>query len=88
MKTILKEAEEVVYGDRQTDYGKVSDNFARIAKMWSGILDKEISPTQVGLCMIAVKVARECNKPKRDNLVDIAGYAATLEKMHNELITV
>lgn len=80
---ILQEAQSVVYGEREQSYGKVGDNFARIAKIWSGILDKEITKEQVGLCMIGVKVARECNKNKRDNLIDIAGYAATLEKMQN-----
>ena len=46
--------------------------------MWSAILGQEVTPAQVGLCMIAVKVSRECHKPKRDNLVDIAGYAETV----------
>lgn len=31
--------------------------------------------------MIALKMAREMNKSKRDNLVDIAGYAGVLEKL-------
>lgn len=83
--TILDEAKSVVYGDRQADYGKVSDNFNKIAKMWSAILDKDVSAEQVGLCMVAVKIARQCNKPKRDNLVDGAGYFATIEKMQNEV---
>jgi len=29
--------------------------------------------------MIALKISRECNKHKRDNLVDIAGYAKTID---------
>jgi len=31
----------------------------------------------VPLCMIAVKLARQAHRHKRDNLVDIAGYART-----------
>ena len=31
--------------------------------------------------MIAVKISRKCNTYKRDNLVDIAGYAACAEKV-------
>lgn len=80
-KTILQEAQAAVYGDRQADYGTVTENFNTIAKLWSAILKIEVTPQQVGLCMIQVKVAREMYKPKRDNLVDIAGYAATLEKL-------
>jgi len=82
--TILMEAQSVVYGDRQADYGSVRTNFSNIARQWSVTLGIEVTPEQVGLCMIQVKLARQMNKPKRDNLVDIAGYAATIEKMDRE----
>jgi hypothetical protein len=83
-KTILIEAQEAVYGDRQADYGSVTENFTTIAKLWEPILKTKITPEQVGLCMVQVKVARHLYKPKRDNLVDGAGYFATLEKMEDE----
>jgi hypothetical protein len=51
----------------------------RTAKFWSEILGLPVTPEQVALCMIAVKMSREVNAHKRDNLVDIAGYARTLE---------
>lgn len=80
-KTILEEAQSAVYGDRNADYGTVTDNFGTIAALWSIVLKTNITPEQVGLCMVQVKVARQMFKPKRDNLVDIAGYSATLEKL-------
>mgnify|MGYP005998496705 CR=1 FL=1 len=80
-KTVLQEAQEAVYNHRAKDYGSVTDNFGTTASLWSTILDKEITPEQVGLCMIALKVSRQMFKFKRDNLTDIAGYAATLEKL-------
>jgi len=83
-ETILQEAQKIVYGDRQTDYGSVTENFENIARMWQVILKCTINPEQVGLCMIAMKITRQLNKSKRDNLVDIAGYAATIEKMEIE----
>jgi hypothetical protein len=83
-RTILQEAQDVVYGDRQADYGSVTQNFTTIARLWSAVLGIKVSPEQVGLCMVQVKVARQMNKPKRDNLVDICGYAACLEKMEIE----
>lgn len=82
--TILQEAQGAVYGDRQADYGSVKTNFSNIARQWSVTLGMNVTPEQVGLCMIQVKIARQMNKPKRDNLVDIAGYAATIEKMERE----
>ena len=37
----------------------------------------EVGAMDVPLCMIAVKLARQAHRHKRDNLVDIAGYART-----------
>ena len=82
MNTILDEAKKAVYGDRAADYGPVTDNFTMIGKLWAPILKLEsITPEQVGLCMVLLKVARQTYQAKRDNLIDGAGYFATLEKM-------
>lgn len=62
---ILKEAENAVYGDRESDYGSVKENFSKIAKGWELILGTEVTPEQVGLCMVWLKMARQMNKPKR-----------------------
>lgn len=83
-QTILEEAQNAVYGDRQADYGTVTENFKTIADLWSTVLKTKVTPEQVGLCMVGVKIARQMYKPKRDNLVDGAGYFATLEKMEKE----
>lgn len=83
--SILEEAESLIHGDRRGDYGHPLDDFTRTAKMWAAILGlTTITPEEVGLCMIAVKLSRECNKEKRDNLVDICGYAGTLEMIQEE----
>lgn len=84
MTSILEEAQGLVYGDRQASYGHPLDDFSRTAKMWSAILGHEVTPEEVGLCMCAVKISRQINKPKRDNLVDLAGYAATVELVLEE----
>ena len=77
-KSVLTEAESLVHGDRNADYGHPLDDFKRTAKIWGAILGIEIKPEQVGLCMCGVKISRECNKSKRDNMVDLAGYAETV----------
>lgn len=76
--SILQEAEKIVHGDRGDSYGHPYDNFKQTAELWSAILGVPVSIKQVGLCMVAVKISRECHAPKRDNLVDIAGYAETI----------
>lgn len=74
---ILGEASQLVYGDRQDDYGSPEDNFLRIAKLWSVVLEMEIETWQVALCMNQVKVARLVNAPaKLDGWVDGAAYMA------------
>jgi hypothetical protein len=78
-QTILDEAAQLVNGDRQRDYGHPKDNLARIASLWSGILDRPVTAKEVGLCMVALKLAREVATPKRDNIVDAAGYLRMLE---------
>ena len=52
--------------------------------MWSVIADRSISPEQVCLMMVAVKICRNLHKGKRDNLVDGAGYFRLIERMQEE----
>jgi len=81
---ILKEASELVGGDRAQDYGHPYDDYTRVARIWEGILGlptMSIDPARAAMCMIAVKMSREINKPKRDNRVDMAGYAWVIDKI-------
>lgn len=73
--TILEEAAKCVTGPRRRDYGTPEENFGLIASLWSVQIKHEVTPMQVAMCLILLKVARQSNSPKRDNLVDIAGYA-------------
>jgi len=73
-QTIAEEAADLVSGDRQAAYGHPYDNFLETARLWSVVLGMNVTPEQVALCMVQVKLAREINVPKRDNLVDAIGY--------------
>jgi hypothetical protein len=61
-------AAELVSGDRQDAYGHPLDNFTRASKIWSVILDCEVSAEQVSLCMVGMKIAREVNQTKPDTV--------------------
>jgi hypothetical protein len=78
-ETVLEEANRLIYGDRGAAYGTPLDDFTRTGKIWGAILGtKPVTAEQVALCMVGVKMSRECNASKRDNHVDIAGYAGCL----------
>lgn len=86
---ILEEANALVHGARNADYGHPADDFAAVAKAFNAYIEKKyntvgpLEATDVPIFQMIVKIMREANKPKRDNLVDIAGYAATLEMVHD-----
>lgn len=77
-ETPLEEAQRLVHGDRQASYGHPIEDFTRTGRMWGALLGvDDVPPEKVALCMIAVKMSRECNRAKRDNWTDMAGYAET-----------
>ena len=56
--------------------------FQQAAARWSQVIGTEVTATQVGLCLIDLKLARLVNDPKHlDSLVDVAGYAACLREV-------
>lgn len=76
---VLALALEAVTKDRNIDYGNPEDNFADIAGLWNSYFQGKsvISPTDVAVAMILMKVARIRTSPmNEDHWVDIAGYAA------------
>jgi len=81
MSIILDEAKNVV-DSRQASYGAPEDNFATTAELWSAYLGTPIRPEDVGMMMILLKVARERYQHKKDNLMDIAGYAECVARLH------
>jgi hypothetical protein len=74
---VLREAAEIISGDRDKQYGAPEDNFSRIAKIWSVILSVNITEEDVAMMMVGLKVARYASKSgfQPDTWRDIAGYA-------------
>jgi hypothetical protein len=78
IKNPLETAQKLVGGDRQKVYGHPLKDFTKTAKIWSAILDMDVTPKQVALCMIGVKISRLVQSPHHeDTMVDIAGYLQT-----------
>ena len=72
----LDKAAKIVQGQRQFDYGNKYENHENISKLWSAYLGYEVSPHDVAICMLLVKVARLKHRKTEDCYVDMAGYAA------------
>jgi hypothetical protein len=79
---ILVEASRITRGSRQAQYGPPDQDFRRTAGMWSALFGAKLKdgvrfePRDVALAMILLKTSRETHQRKRDNWVDIAGYAS------------
>jgi len=77
--SILNEAQIMTHGARNKDYGPPIDDYSRTAAMASGLLrdklTKPITASEMAMIMVLVKLSRQINTPKRDNMVDAAGYA-------------
>lgn len=74
---LFAEASSIISGDRQAAYGSAKENFARTAALWEQALGASVSPVDVAVCMILLKIDRLKTSPaKADTWVDILGYAA------------
>jgi hypothetical protein len=73
---ILVEAETLINGDREKDYGTPQELFGCIADMWAAYLGHPVTAADVCNMMTLLKVARLRNGPHRDSSVDGAGYMA------------
>lgn len=76
---------ELVLSQRHAAYGDASPSLAAIAARWSITLGCGVTPAQVALCMIDVKLTRLSFDPKhRDSLIDVIGYAALLTEVSHD----
>jgi hypothetical protein len=73
---ILEEARDLIRGDRASSYGDAKASFERIAALWTTYKGVEITAKDVASMMILLKVSRGVTSAKRDNWLDIIGYAA------------
>ena len=71
-----------VIAERSTQYGDVASAMATIAARWSATLGREVTPAQVVLCLLDLKLARLAHDPTHeDSAVDVCGYAALLREL-------
>jgi hypothetical protein len=71
---------------RRDRYGDPEINFEQIATRWSMTLGAKVTPAQVALCLIDLKMARLSRDPcDLDSQTDVAGYAACLREVTRDV---
>jgi hypothetical protein len=80
---IFEEAKRLTATDRQDKYGTPYNNHRRIANLWSAYLDQEITPEQVAIMMVLMKVARSMQEHHLDNYIDGSAYFAIAGELAN-----
>ena len=87
-KSILDEAKDIIYGDREKTYGAPDKNLVAIAGYWANHLNTrfgvyhDVTPEDVCIMMVLLKAARLGNDiTHRDSQVDAVGYLALMERI-------
>ena len=82
---ILYKVENIVTGDRLDSYRLPKESFQRVADYWNIYLshkkDNIIISKDVAMMMALFKLAREENKHKEDNIVDMLAYILLYDKV-------
>ena len=74
---ILSDANKLVGGDREKDYGDKVKNHTNIAKLWSAYLDIKVNAHDVAIMMALLKMARtKLGKVSKDTYIDMSAYSA------------
>jgi hypothetical protein len=74
---IARKAADLVGGDRARTHGDKYENHRNIADLWRAYLGHEVSPVDVAVMMVLLKVARtKTGAHNPDDYIDMTGYAA------------
>jgi hypothetical protein len=83
---ILAQVDGII-SERGQQYGDPADSLTAIAEIWTTLLRAQLAPGQrvsasdVGLLMASLKIVRQSNTHKRDNLVDAIGYLTIVSRL-------
>jgi hypothetical protein len=86
---ILEKANEICNlrkEEKERQYGPFEEGMERAAKIASGCTGKDITPQDMYLMLVALKLSRQSYNHKEDNLLDAVAYLAVLND-YNEKIT-
>ncbi len=83
-RTELLDECAAILSARGSVYGSSQSNHERISELWSAYYGSYISPMQVSLMQLLVKVSRLSETPNhQDSVKDIIGYAVIYQELHD-----
>jgi hypothetical protein len=78
---MLQQAATII-AERGAVYGDAVASMSAVAERWSITLGHTVTPAQVVLCMIDLKLTRLLHDPAHhDSIADVIGYAALLPEV-------
>jgi hypothetical protein len=83
VKSILTEAESIVNGDRDVQYGNPNEAFKEYSNILEATFGIKLTPAEICKVQIAIKLGRLKYKHKRDSVVDLCGYAEILNRLED-----
>lgn len=83
--TVLEDAAIRVDYTAEEEYGPPEESHEQLARLWSALilpkLKQPLDPQDPAILLAAMKLLRQSRRKKRDNLVDLAGYARVMERI-------
>lgn len=92
--SILDKAKALITSERSNAYGPPEENLETIGIIWGALLNRHLStsvaghigpidPRLVAVMMAGLKLSRlACNLNHEDSIIDLAGYAGTIEMVN------
>jgi len=79
--SLLLQAEKIVNGDRNEQYGDAKQAFQEYANILKTTFDIDLTPEQICKVQMAIKLGRLKYKFKQDSLLDLIGYSEILNRL-------
>jgi hypothetical protein len=80
-KSILLQADKIVNGDRNDQYGDPNVAFGEYKQILSTTFGIELTEAEICKVMMAIKLGRMKYKYKEDSLIDLCGYTEILNRL-------
>ena len=80
-KSVLLEADKIVNGDRNEQYGDPNIAFNEYSEILKTTFGIDLTPSEICKVQMAIKLGRMKYKYKKDSIVDLCGYCEILNRL-------